>query len=197
MTDYGSLPLREAERLARNIHPGEWAVEKDRPISTLLGSCVAVCLIDTGVPIAGMNHFLLPNIADGRNSDDDVQLAGDACMTALINAILSRGAARHRLQAKAFGGGTVIDCSNSSLTVGMRNAQFTREWLELEGIPLVASDFLGPWARKVVLFPDSGDAYCKRMTSNLMASETIRREEENYVRSLSHYAGTGKKVELF
>ena len=44
--DYSKLPSREIERLARNIHPGAWAIEPERPLSTLLGSCVAVYLYD-------------------------------------------------------------------------------------------------------------------------------------------------------
>ena len=44
MIDYTTLPARDIERLSRVIRPGEWAVEVERPISTLLGSCVAVCL---------------------------------------------------------------------------------------------------------------------------------------------------------
>lgn len=38
--DYATLPARELERHARNIQPGAWAVESQRPLSTLLGSCV-------------------------------------------------------------------------------------------------------------------------------------------------------------
>ena len=37
--DYATLPARELERHARNIQPGAWAVESQRPLSTLLGSC--------------------------------------------------------------------------------------------------------------------------------------------------------------
>ena len=48
---------RELERRARNINPG--TVETERQITTLLGSCVAVCLYDARLRLAGMNHFLL------------------------------------------------------------------------------------------------------------------------------------------
>ena len=43
------------------IHPGEYYVSSENElIGTLLGSCVAVCLIDTEKGMAGMNHFMLP-----------------------------------------------------------------------------------------------------------------------------------------
>jgi chemotaxis receptor (MCP) glutamine deamidase CheD len=50
---------RELERRARNINPG--TVETERQITTLLCSCVAVCLYDARLRLAGMNHFLLPS----------------------------------------------------------------------------------------------------------------------------------------
>ena len=37
---------KDLERRARNINTGGWTVETERPITTLLGSCVAVCLYD-------------------------------------------------------------------------------------------------------------------------------------------------------
>jgi chemotaxis protein CheD len=195
---YANLDAREIERFARNIGPGEWAVEINRPIATLLGSCVSVCLIDTGMPVAGMNHFMLPTMLR-QSSNEDVLLAGDACMTALLNALLARGAARHRLQAKAFGGGAVIDLgANAGMGIGDRNALFAKEWLERERIPLVSVDMQGVWARKVLLVPENGDAYCRRIASSLAGTQAVRREEEAYAASLIREQKTAsKKVELF
>jgi chemotaxis protein CheD len=198
--DYSALPSREIERLSLNIKPGEWAIEPQRPISTLLGSCVAVCLYDSGLPLAGMNHFMLPQMNRGQHADEDMLLAGDACMEALLNAMLKQGAAKHRMKAKAFGGGTVIDANlPSSLSIGKRNAEFTLEWLDRENIPLIASDFLGPWSRKVLLVPQNGDAYCRRMTSNLINADSLRREEQAYADAFRKKteAATDKKIELF
>lgn len=200
MIDYTRLSSREIERLACNIKPGEWAIENHRPISTLLGSCVAVCLFDPALPLGGMNHFMLPQMSRGAHASEDVLLAGDACMEALLNALLQHGAAKHRIKAKAFGGGTVIDANlPKSLSVGQRNADFAREWLDRENIPLIASDFLGPWSRKVLFVPANGDAYCRRMTSNLINAESLKREEEAYAASLRPKTpdANEKKIELF
>lgn len=198
MKSYANLDAREIERFARNIGPGEWAVEVNRPIATLLGSCVSVCLIDSGLPVAGMNHFMLPNMLRQTNAEDAL-LAGDACMTALLNALLARGAARHRLKAKAFGGGAVIDLgTNSGMGIGDRNAIFAREWLERERIPLVSADLQGSWARKLLLVPENGDAYCRRIASSLAGTQAVRREEEAYAASLlKEQQAVSKKVELF
>ncbi len=201
MIDYSTLPSREIERHARPINPGEWACEPARPISTLLGSCVAVCLYDTGLPIAGMNHFMLPQMSKNRANADDILLAGDACMEALLNALLARGASRHRIKAKAFGGGTIIETAGQSLSIGKRNADFTREWLDRENIPLIAADLLGPWSRKVLLVPKTGDAFCRRITINAQSAAHLKREEQAYAASLDRptTATTSgeKRIELF
>ena len=197
--DYAKLRSSEIERLAQVIRPGEWAIEQERPIATLLGSCVAVCLYDLTLPLAGMNHFMLPQMSASNNAEDDALLAGDACMEALLNAMLVAGAAKHRVQAKAFGGGTVIEANMpDALSVGKRNADFTREWLDRENIPLIAADFLGPWSRKVLLVPATGDAYCRRMASSMINKDLLRREEAAYAEALQRPpAVNDKKIELF
>jgi chemotaxis protein CheD len=192
MSDYATLSTREIERMARKILPGEWAVERERPISTLLGSCVAVCLYDSAVPIAGMNHFMLPRMRQHHFPERELLLAGEACMAALLDTMLAQGAARHRLQAKAFGGGSVIDVAPAATpSIGRLNADFARQWLAREKIALTASDFLGPWSRKVLLVPHTGDAYCKRQISNMINEEGQRREEKAYAAALHHLARDG------
>lgn len=196
--DYSKLPSKEIERLARNIHPGAWAIEPERPLSTLLGSCVAVCLFDPVARIGGLNHFMLPNIRRSNNDDVDTLLSGSYAMESLLNALLMKGAKKIRLQAKAFGGGTIINTSGEALSIGLRNANFTREWLERESIPLLASDFLGPWSRKVLFLPNTGDAFSRRMVTNMATSETIAREEKAYAETLTQkQKPVANKVELF
>ncbi len=196
--DYASLPPREIERHARNIHPGAWAVEDRQPLSTLLGSCVAVCLFDPQLKIGGINHFMLPDMGRARNSDVDSLLSGNFAMEALLNALLGKGAKKVRLQAKAFGGGTIIDSGEGAPSIGMRNAGFAKEWLAREGIPLVSSDFLGPWSRKIIFLPSCGEAFCKRMVTNMATADVIAREERAYAETLLRKtATTDKKIELF
>ncbi|MBL8485840.1 MAG: chemotaxis protein CheD [Rhodocyclaceae bacterium] len=189
------ISAKDLERQALNINPGGWAVEKTRPIATLLGSCVAVCLFDPALKLAGMNHFLLPSRA-GSHADTDVVLAGDYAMEILVNAMLGKGARKDRMVAKAFGGGTIV--SNIRMAIGERNAQFAREWLEREGIRLAASDFLGPWSRKVILHPATGDAWCRRMPVTQAAAIEVAQAENAYEQTLAKPSPVaGKKIELF
>jgi len=49
------------------IAQGEIAVgdNKDMVISTILGSCISICLWDPAAEVGGMNHLLLPEMSDG------------------------------------------------------------------------------------------------------------------------------------
>ena len=191
-----ALSPQEIERQARNLAPGEWGVDRVRPLSTLLGSCVAVCMYDEAARVGGMNHFMLPTMSrPGAHQDVDVLLSGDYALEALLNGLLGQGAARHRVRAKAFGGGTILGAMAAS-GIGERNASFAREWLDREGIPLVASDFLGPWSRKVLLLPATGEAYCKRIPTTMATAREIAREEAAYAESLVRKPAGGN-VELF
>lgn len=190
---------RSLERLSRVINPGGWAVDNERPIATLLGSCVAVCLYDPKLRLAGMNHFLLPSGTRRDINDEDVVLHGDYAMDVLRNAMLARGASGSRLVAKAFGGGNVVNAIK--MAIGTRNAEFAREWLEREGIPLLAEDLGGAWSRKVVLDPKTGDAFCRRTPINQPDAIAMANAESAYEKALlkrNQQAETKeKKIELF
>ena len=187
---------KDFERIARNINPGGWAIEAERPISTLLGSCVAVCLFDPKLRLGGMNHFLLPSSATGNNSDMDVILNGDYSMEVLVNGLLNKGAQKSRLLAKAFGGGTII--SSIRMAIGERNSTFAHEWLDREGIKLIASDLNGPWSRKVVFVPNNGAVFCRRIPTTQANIADVARAEQEYELSMSRQKkSVEKKIDLF
>ena len=196
MIDWNALKPQEIERMSHGIAPGEWAVEMQRPLSTLLGSCVAVCLYDPAVGVGGMNHFMLPNMRrrDG-SADVDTLLSGDYALEVLLNGILNRGGARHRLKAKAFGGGTIVSGIAAS-GIGARNAEFARDWLAREGIEPVAADFLGACSRKLLFVPATGDAWCRRMSSTMASAREAVEAELAYAESLQRRPPKSS-VELF
>jgi chemotaxis protein CheD len=153
---------RHFQRQAWRLLPGEWqATGADEMIVTVLGSCVAVCLLDPEAAVGGMNHFMLPHLP--AQAPEDPGLAGrygfDA-MNLLIEGTLQLGAQRPRLVAKAFGGGRVVDGLGD---VGGQNAAFIRGFLRAEGIPLLAEDLGGDRPRKVCLFPATGQVLVKRL----------------------------------
>lgn len=141
----------------RRIHVGQGehyvTSDPDEVLSTVLGSCVALCLRDPVAGVGGMNHFLLPDGA-GKGTDAGRRY-GAYLMEVLINDVLKAGGRRERLEAKLFGGGRMFD----SLTdVGAANADFAERFLADEAIPVVSSSLRGAGGRRVHYWPVSGRA---------------------------------------
>jgi chemotaxis protein CheD len=185
---------RHFNRQAMKILPGEfYATAEDEVIVTVLGSCVAACLLDPIALVGGMNHFMLPvKVGD---HDPDVFFAaryGAAAMEFLINNLLHLGAQRDRLVAKAFGGGQVM--RNMSTYIGGQNIEFVRRFLRNEGIPLWSEDMGGPFPRKVYFFPHTGQVLVKRMERT--HNDTVQTRELSYLREFSRSQPEGD-VELF
>jgi chemotaxis protein CheD len=185
---------RHFNRQAMKILPGEfYATAADEVIVTVLGSCVAACLLDPIAMVGGMNHFMLPVKMGAR--DNDVFYAaryGAAAMEYLINNLLHLGAQRDRLVAKAFGGGKVMRDMTSD--VGGQNIEFVRQFLRNEGIPLWSEDMGGPYPRKVYFFPHTGQVLVKRMERT--HNDTVLNRELSYIQEVAK-APMGGDVELF
>ena len=121
-------------------------------LSTVLGSCISVCLHDPVARLGGMNHFLL---ATGHGADAGHIRFGVNAMEKLINEMLKEGASRGRLQAKLFGGGRM---SNNLADIGKGNSDFAEEFLQNEGIPILSKSFGGTSARRLMFIPATGQA---------------------------------------
>lgn len=120
--------------------------------STVLGSCISVCLFDPALRLGGMNHFLL---ASGRGEDSGHIRFGVIAMEKLINELLKAGASRNRLQAKLFGGARM---SANLVDIGAANATFAATFLQVEGIPVLSKSVGGTSARRLVFTPSTGNA---------------------------------------
>ena len=125
-------------------------------ITTVLGSCVAVCLQDPVARIGGMNHFLLAEPAPGNvTAKADMQRYGIHAMELLINEMMRHGAARDRLRAHLYGGANIVAGLGN---IGGTNASFARAFIEMEGIAIGHCDLGGHKARKVEFLPYEGKA---------------------------------------
>ena len=124
----------------------------DATLSTVLGSCISVCLHDPVARLGGMNHFLL---AAGRGEDSGHIRYGVNAMEKLINEMLKAGASRNRLQAKLFGGGRM---SANLADIGKGNSDFAEDFLQDEGIMVLSKSIGGNSARRLVFTPATGHA---------------------------------------
>jgi chemotaxis protein CheD len=85
-------------------------------------------------------------------------------MDLLIGEMVKRGATRSSMEAKVFGGGSVIGGMNS-INVGEMNTRFVLDYLRTERICVVSKDVLDIHARKVCFLPTTGKAMVKRLAS--------------------------------
>jgi len=180
------------------ILPGEFYVGRTQEwIATTLGSCVSACIWDPGYRIGGMNHFMLPLTEQAKdkvvwgNVASDATRYGNYAMEHLINELLANGGQRGNLQAKLFGGGKVLAQRND---IGAKNVDFVLEYLELEKIPIVASDLGDDYPRKVMFDPISGRAIMKKIRH--IHNNTIQAREERYKNQLIREPTEGD-IELF
>jgi chemotaxis protein CheD len=144
------------------LHPGQLFASAERSaVSTILGSCVAVCLWDPLSRIGGINHYLLPQwTGEGAASPR----FGNVAVQDLLNKLLELGSQKRRLQAKLFGGACVIEAFRKRGNhLGTKNVQAAEELLEKEGIPLVGHDVGGCRGRKLIFHTDNGTAWVKQL----------------------------------
>jgi chemotaxis protein CheD len=126
-------------------------------VTTVLGSCVSVCLWDGACGIAGINHFILP-VSD---SDTPCLRYGNFSIDRLVEAMLEHGADFEALSAKVFGGAAVLPQSMEAAAggkhVGAHNVDFAVARLEELGIPIIARRTGGNSGMNVQLFTETGE----------------------------------------
>jgi chemotaxis protein CheD len=153
---------------------------------------VACCLRDPVRGWAGMNHFMLPDVAPGASVDVPSSLRyGVFAMEQLINEFIKRGSQRSDLEAKVFGGAAVIDAITDA--VGARNAQFVTDYLAVEGIRTTATDLGGTAPRRVLLFVENGRVFVKYLER---AGSSVGRRDLAFARDMA-IVGTPTEVDLF
>ena len=142
------------------LHPGQLFVTiEPAVVTTILGSCVAVCLWDAGLGIGGINHYLLPT---GLKTSATALRYGNVAIERLLERLARAGARLTSLRAKLFGGACVLDAMRGKQThLGDTNVEIARRALFEAGIPIAASDVGGGRGRKLVFYPHDGSALIK------------------------------------
>lgn len=170
--------LLRTQRRQYCIIAGECHVTRgDVVLSTVLGSCVSVCLFTEKGGYCGMNHFMLPCRSSRYTAVDNVLhtnsgFFGINAMEIMINDLMKRGVDRRRLKAKVFGGANVLAVKSGSRSVGEQNVDFILKFLEVEKIPLAACSTGGDFARKILFFAESADVLHYRL-GNIMTKKIL------------------------
>lgn len=115
-------------------------------VTTILGTCVALCLYDPVNKIGGINHFMLARW-DGKGMPS--ARWGDYANRTLLERMLVLGAEKKHMQAKLFGG----LCRNGSrdlFGIGVANIYAAEAWLQHHQLSLLGRSTGGASPRKLV-----------------------------------------------
>lgn len=154
--------LEQHQRKNFYLHPGQiFASRECHVVTTILGSCVSVCLWDPSAKIGGINHFLLPtHTGDGPASPR----FGDLAIRELIEQLIAFGCRQRNLLSKIFGGACVLEAFQVRAShLGQRNVQVAEQILAAAGIPLAGQDVGGQSGRKLIFQTDDGAAWVKAL----------------------------------
>lgn len=153
------------------VLPGEIAITKQPAvISTLLGSCVAVCLYNKKLKFGGMNHFMLPS---GSNKNM-LGKYGDYSTRKLIDTMLRADSVKSNLKAHVYGGAAVVGHLNSGFEIGKRNIEMAFGTLKEYGIEVTKKLTGGESGMKLSFDNQSGEVEVKMIEK----SELTKRLEE-------------------
>ncbi|MEO7990654.1 MAG: chemotaxis protein CheD [Chryseolinea sp.] len=136
------------------VFPGQFIITSvPTLISTVLGSCVSVCLWDKVSKIGAMNHYLLPG-----TPQDDLGGAnrGMTSTPILIRSLINRKVKLENLEAKVFGGCNSLYLINDQFKVGERNISMAMDILKNYNINVTAQHVGGGYGRKIVFNTATG-----------------------------------------
>lgn len=144
------------------LYPGQLFVSGEPAlVTTILGSCVAVCLWDPKTSVGGINHYLLPSNPLRGQSDPRY---GDTAIAKLVEQLTIRGASQSRLVAKVVGGASIMSrFSDGRQSIGQQNTAVALQSLSALSIPVSAEQTGGLRGRKLLFHTGNGCAYSKEI----------------------------------
>lgn len=127
--------------------------------TTVLGSCVSICLWSAQRRIGGLNHYLLP----WSTPEDRSTQRGDVASARLVERMIAAGAPRSGLVAKVFGGAS---SAPTIWRVGAENILCAWQSLAQARIAVVAADVGGRRGRHVTFDVSTGVALVHYLASS-------------------------------
>ena len=141
------------------LYPSDIYVSKTPCIvSTVLGSCVSVCLYDQVLKYGAINHYILPQ---WNGLDLMTMKYGNMAIIRILEELLKIGSKHENLTARVFGGSEVLTGISSSFHIGERNIEIALEILNELGIPVILLEVGGDKGRKVIFNTSTGEVECE------------------------------------
>jgi len=147
-----------------HLHPGELLMSSEPlRVTTILGSCVAVCMFDPVERNGAICHASLPN-APAVLHRDPFRYADEAVLY-LLERYRRMGVPFSRLAIKVFGGADVLGGKprDGYMSIGRQNTMAALESLGWQGVRPVVVETGGESGRKVIFITHTGDVFVKRL----------------------------------
>jgi chemotaxis protein CheD len=159
--------MNKVKQAKHFLHPSTiWISKEPYWVTTVLGSCVSICLFDKKKCIGGINHFMLP-YWNGEGLESPRY--GNVAILQLYKKMLDLGAKKEDIICKIFGGAEVLGDQPSVFNVGQRNVELARKVILEMGIPVVSSSTGGKQGRKIHFNTGTGEVlqkYLAKTTQN-------------------------------
>lgn len=157
---------------SKNVHflypAALFASSTPHMVTTILGSCVAVCLHDPVLKVGGINHYMLP-LWNGQGLA--APKYGNIAIEKLIEKMIAMGSKKENLIAKIFGGGEVIETHITNFNIGARNIKIAHEMLDEHKITIVGSSVGGKLGRKILYNTETGEVKQKFIQKTTLTNE--------------------------
>ncbi len=152
---------RDRPQLARiYLCPGQlFASVEPTTVTTIVSSCVAVCLRDSATGVGGVCHFQLPQwLGTGARTPS----YADVAIEELLGRMAALGARPETIQAKLFGGACLTPhVQRRHRPLGEENVERILDYLRTSGIAVAEAVTGGERGRKVVYHTNDGYAQVK------------------------------------
>lgn len=154
------------------LHPDEVVFStRERKITTVLGSCVAVTMFCQDKKVGTICHSSLPLCPDlGLNLDLNSKLLYkyvDSSIHKMLAWFDAKAISKDKLEVKLFGGSNYFLEGNSSksiFNVGKRNCEIALDVLITFNIKPKATDIGGKYSRKIIFNCSDGSVLLKRFS---------------------------------
>lgn len=149
------------DRMERRVylHPGNlWVDPAPAVVTTVLGSCVSVCLWDPRTALGGINHFILPQGGAAASAR-----YGNHALPMLLERVLRIGAEKETLLACVFGGASIIPGDGNGPRLGSRNVVEAFDFLERHEIAVLRHDVEGQQGRKLTFRTTDGTTLIRKL----------------------------------
>jgi chemotaxis protein CheD len=148
-----TIPPRDTEpgRLALvYLCPGQlFASAEPTEVTTIVSSCVAVCLLDPATGVGGVCHFQLPQ---WQGTGPRTPSYADVAIEELLARMAALGARPETIQAKLFGGACLTPhVPRRQKPLGEENLERTLEYLRASGIA-VSEEATGGWRGRTIVY---------------------------------------------